>query len=171
MGGGDCSFTAPGGRLCNPQYQDLINPHLLFTASNKSFRIGSPLLFARVGRNERFAHLQLLPLFYTCVLFFRLCRDFRSSRQYLQIFLYCNLSPSVIEILKKLSRSSTNSPFEKFFRVLDLTIVCDIKFTNPIFFSKPNFLMSILFNYVSYKSRFKTFLLPYCICHLFSSLL
>lgn len=127
MGGGDCSFTAPGGRLCNPQYQDLINPHLLFTASNKSFRIGSPLLFARVGRNERFAHLQLLPLFYTCVLFFRLCRDFRSLRQYLQILLYCTLSPSVIEILQKLSRSSTNSPFEKFFRVLDFTIVCDIK--------------------------------------------
>lgn len=87
-GGGDCSFTAPGGRLCNPQYQDLINPHLLFTSSNKSFRIGSPLLFARVRRNERFVHLQLLPLFYTCVLFFRLCRLFCSSRQYRFIVLY-----------------------------------------------------------------------------------
>lgn len=97
-GGGDCSFTAPGGRLCNPQYQDLINPHLLFTSSNKSFRIGSPLLFARVRRNERFVHLQLLPLFYTCVLFFRLCRLFCSSRQYRFIVLVLYVTFTRVEL-------------------------------------------------------------------------
>lgn len=103
-GGGDCSFTAPGGRLCNPQYQDLINPHLLFTSSNKSFRIGSPLLFARVRRNERFVHLQLLPLFYTCVLFFRLCRLFCSSRQYRFIVLVLYVTFTRVELgFKKIS--------------------------------------------------------------------
>lgn len=103
-GGGDCSFTAPGGRLCNPQYQDLINPHLLFTPSNKSFRIGSPLLFARVRRNERFVHLQLLPLFYTCVLFFRLYRLFCSSRQYRFIVLVLYVTFTRVQLgFKKLS--------------------------------------------------------------------